>query len=229
MEMRRLFAYRILVMRTVVYVDGFNLYYRALRKTRHKWLDLQALCQAALPKACNIIAINYYTARVSGSRNPTSPKDQNAYLKALGTLPSLHIHFGNFQVTNAWMPLVQPLQFWPPGSTPNPVPDSVYVVKTEEKGSDVNLGAHLVRDAFMGVFDHAVIVTNDTDLREPLRLVAEEAGLPATLLTPVGNPAVTLKGLATDVRHLAPYLGVSQFPDPVIGRDGKPIAKPADW
>ncbi|MGD1064234.1 MAG: NYN domain-containing protein [Terracidiphilus sp.] len=229
MKVRRLFAYRILLMRTVVYVDGFNLYYRALRKTKYKWLNLQALCEASLPKSCNIVAINYYTARVSGGRNPASPKDQNVYLKALGTLPKLHIHFGNFQVTDAWMPLVQPLRFWPPGLTPFPIPDSVCVAKTEEKGSDVNLGAHLVRDAFMGVFDHAVIMTNDTDLKEPLRLVVEEVRLPATLLTPVGDPAVTLKKLATDVRHLGPYLGVSQFPDPVIGRDGKPIAKPVDW
>src|ERR1035438_4172930 len=83
---RRLFACRIHDMRTIVYVDGFNLYYRALRKTRHKWLNLHALCEAALPKSCNIVAINYYTARVSGSRNPASPRDQNTYLKALTTL-----------------------------------------------------------------------------------------------------------------------------------------------
>jgi len=125
-------------MRTVVYVDGVNLYHRALRKTEHKWLNLQALCQAALPKSCTIVAINYYTARVSGSRNPTSPKDQNSCLKALGTLSALHIHFGNFQVTNAWIPLVRPLQFWPPGPTPFPVPDPVCVAKTEEKRLDVN-------------------------------------------------------------------------------------------
>lgn len=103
------------------------------------------------------------------------------------------------------------------------------VVKTEEKGSDVNLGAHLVRDAFMSAFEHAVIVTNDTDLKEPLRLVVQEAKLPTTLLTPSNNPAKTLRDLASEVRHLGPYLGVSQFPDPVIGRDGKLIAKPKDW
>jgi hypothetical protein len=229
MQVRRLFAYRIRNMRTIVYVDGFNLYYRALRGTGHKWLDLHTLCEAALPKICNIVAINYYTARVSGSRNPSAPKNQNTYLKALGTLPNLRIHFGNFQVTNKWVPLAQPLQFWPPGATPYPVPDSVCAVKTEEKGSEVNLGAHLVRDAFAGTFEHVVILTNDTDLKEPLRMVVQEARLPVTLLTPVGNPAVTLKTLATDVRHVGPYLGVSQFPDPVIGQDGKPIAKPADW
>lgn len=216
-------------MRTIVYVDGFNLYYRALRKSRHKWLNLLALSQAALPKTCNIAAIHYYTARVSGSRNPASPKDQNTYLKALGTLPNLHVHFGNFQVTNSWMPLAQPLQFWPTGLAPFPVPDSVCVLKTEEKGSDVNLGVHLVRDGFMGAFEHAVIVTNDTDLKEPLRLVVQEAKLPSTLLTPSDHPAASLAALATHVRHLSPYLGVSQFPDTVIGKDGKPIAKPADW
>ncbi len=173
MKVRRLFAYRIHDMRTVVYVEGFNLYYRALKRTRDKWLNLLAVCEAALPKACSVVAINYYTARVSGSRNPNSPKDQNTYLRALGTLPNLSIHFGNFQVTKAWMRLVQPLQFWPCGATPFPCPDSVCVAKTEEKGSDVNLGAHLVRDAFLGGFEHAAIVTNDTDLREPLRLVVQ--------------------------------------------------------
>jgi uncharacterized LabA/DUF88 family protein len=216
-------------MKTAVYVDGFNLYYRALRNSRYKWLNLHALCEAALPKTCEIVTIKYYTARVSGSRNPASPRDQNTYLRALGTLPNLSIHFGNFQVTNAWMHLAQPLQFWPPGVTPFPVPESVCVVKTEEKGSDVNLGAHLIRDAFAGAFDHAAIITNDTDLKEPLRLVVEEAGMPVTLLTPSNNPAKTLKELATDVRHLSPYLGVSQFPDPVIARDGKLIVKPGDW
>jgi hypothetical protein len=127
------------------------------------------------------------------------------------------------------MQLVQPMEIWPPSAMPYPVPDSFCAVKAEEKGSGVNLGAHLVRDAFAGAFEHAVIVTNDTDLKEPLRLVVEEARLPATLLSPVGNPAATLKALATDVRHWRPHLGISQFPDPVIGPDGKPIAKPADW
>ena len=54
-------------MRTVVYIDGFNLYYRALKGTRHKWLDIVALSRAALPSTCNVIRVNYYTARVWGA------------------------------------------------------------------------------------------------------------------------------------------------------------------
>ncbi len=50
------------------------------------------------------------------------------------------------------------------------------MVKSEEKGSDVNLGAHLVRDAFTDAFDVAVILTNDSDLVEPVRIAVQEAG-----------------------------------------------------
>jgi len=216
-------------MKTVAYVDGFNLYYCALKNTGHKWLNLHALCEAALPKACKIVAINYYTARVSSRRNIASPKDQNSYLKALETLPNLHIHLGNFQVTNKSMFLVKPIEFMPPGATPHPVPDFIRVIKTEEKGSDVNLGAHLVRDVFTGLFEHAALITNDTDLKEPLRIVTQEAKFPLTLLTPVVHPSGDLKKLANHVRNLQPYLGVSQFPNPVIGPGGQPIFKRSDW
>jgi hypothetical protein len=62
--------------RTIVYIDGFNLYYRALKGTAHKWLDLHALSKAALPTNHVIEKINYYTARVSGRIDPTGPRDQ---------------------------------------------------------------------------------------------------------------------------------------------------------
>jgi uncharacterized LabA/DUF88 family protein len=229
MKMQRPFAFRIAEMKTVVYIDGFNLYFRALKNSRYKWLNLNALCEAALPKTCDIVAINYYTARVTIRRNPTSQKDQNSYLSALKTLPNLHIHLGIFQAMKKWMFLVQPVELRP-GSLvpPQPNPEFSRVVKTEEKGSDVNLAAHLVRDAFTGAFEHAVVITNDTDLKEPLRIVTQEANLPLTLLSPDGNPSEDLKKLATHVRHLRPYLGACQFPKPVTGPKG-PITKPADW
>jgi len=216
-------------MKTVVYVDGFNLYYRALKRSNHKWLDINKLCKAVLPPFCDITRINYYTALVSGVRDPTAPKDQNAYLRALRTLPNLQIHLGTFQVTHKWMFLVQPVELRPI-STKDAVPNPEFarVVKREEKGSDVNLGVHLVRDAFTHAFEHAAIITDDTDLIEPLRIAVEEAKLPVTLLTPVDRPAQGLQVLATHVRNLRPYVGVSQFTNPVPGPKG-PILKPANW
>ena len=52
-------------MKTIVYVDGFNLYYGAVKGTPYKWLDLRALFRSILAPFHHIIAIRYYTAIVS--------------------------------------------------------------------------------------------------------------------------------------------------------------------
>src|SRR5262245_12321482 len=162
--------------RTIVYIDGFNLYYRALKPLGHRWMDIAALSGAVLPDSSKIIAIKYYTARVSGRVDHGAPARQQAYLRALESLPLVSIHYGNFLTKQKWSGLVHPPQFrphfmLPPGASPH----VAYVWKTEEKGSDVNLGAHLVRDAFTHAFDEAAVLTNDTDLVEPIRIATKYA------------------------------------------------------
>jgi hypothetical protein len=216
--------------RTIVYIDGFNLYYRALKGTPHKWLDLVAMSRAVLPASCMIERVNYYTARISGRTDPTAPARQHAYLRALSSLPLVSIHYGNFLVTRKWAGLVPPPQFRPAINLPaGPIPQVAYVWKTEEKGSDVNLGVHLVRDAFKGAFDVAAVLTNDTDLVEPVRIVTQEIGLSVTLLSPSGQPAASLAKVATSVRHVRPYVGPCQLVDPVTLADGRTIRKPIGW
>lgn len=56
-----------LLVRTLIYVDGFNLYYGALKGTPWKWLDLPALCKTILPEHHEIPKVKYSTARVSAS------------------------------------------------------------------------------------------------------------------------------------------------------------------
>jgi uncharacterized LabA/DUF88 family protein len=215
--------------RIIVYIDGLNLYHRALQHTTHKWLDLEKLSGAALP-GHTIDRINYYTARVSGRVDPSSPARQQAYLQALGTLPKVKIHYGNFLVSAKWAGLVQPPSFKPAIVLPaGAAPKVAWVYKTEEKGSDVNLGVHLVRDAFQGSFQAAAVLTNDTDLCEAIRIVAKEVGLPVILLTPTSQPATSLKNLASSVRHIQPYLGPSQFPLSVPLANGKYAIKPSTW
>lgn len=216
--------------RTIVYIDGFNLYYRALRGTTHKWLNVAALSEAALPATCQIKRVNYYTARVSGRTDPTAPGRQHIYLRALESLPLVAIHYGNFLATKKWAGLVQPPTFRPGFPLPaGAAPEVAYVWKTEEKGSDVNLGVHLVRDAFMGEFDEAAILTNDTDLVEAVRIVTHEVGLPVTLLTPENKPAGGLVKVASHVRHFRDYLGACQFPPSVTLANGRVIQKIPHW
>jgi uncharacterized LabA/DUF88 family protein len=77
----------------------------------------------------------------------------------------------------------------------------VWVDKTEEKGSDVNLAAHLVRDAFRAAFQVAVLITNDSDLAEPVRIVRQELNLPVGILNPHQHHSAELKRVATFLKR----------------------------
>jgi len=94
----------------------------------------------------------------------------------------------------------------------------------------VNLAAHLIRDGFLRRYDVAVVVSKDTDLREPMRIVKEELKLPVGLLCPDGDVPKGLRQVSSFVRHITnPDLAASQFPDPVIGLAGTKIHKPPIW
>ena len=70
-------------MKTIVYVDGFNLYYGALRGTPYKWLDVVALCRALLPRH-EVTGVKYFTARVSPRESdPQQRTRQQVYLRAI--------------------------------------------------------------------------------------------------------------------------------------------------
>ena len=77
--------------KTYVYIDGFNLYYGAIKGTSYKWLDLLQMCRKLLPKN-EIGKIKYYTAIVSARPNDREqPVRQQTYLRALATIPDLEI------------------------------------------------------------------------------------------------------------------------------------------
>jgi hypothetical protein len=92
--------------RTWVYVDGFNLYYGAVKATHFKWLNLVELSRRLLPSTHTVEKIKYFTARVSGASDPDAPKRQQIYLTALATLPQVEIHYGRFLSKGIWRPIV---------------------------------------------------------------------------------------------------------------------------
>ncbi len=123
------------------------------------------------------------------------------YLRALQTIPNLSITYGHF--------LTHPVSMMLSSVTP---PQRAWVEKTEEKGSDVNLGAHLVRDAFQNNFEVAVLVTNDSDLAESVRIV-RQAGFPVGILNPHQHHSNVFNQLATFVKRIRQGdLLASQFP-----------------
>ncbi len=89
-----------------VYVDGFNLYYGALKGTPFRWLDPVRLSALLLPSACVVEKVRYFTARVSGSSDRNVPARQQVYLNALRTLSEVEVYFGSFLAKTVWRPLV---------------------------------------------------------------------------------------------------------------------------
>jgi hypothetical protein len=203
-----------------VYVDGFNLYYGKLKGQPYKWLDIQSLFEDLMP-GYEVKRVKYFTARVKSRANDLqAPARQSAYLRALETLPKVSIYYGQYTVHNVRMAL----------SDPNAVPRTVEVIKTEEKGSDVNLAAHLMMDAFRNDADVYLVVSNDSDLTEPLRmtktLLKKHIGIAKTY-PQVSKSLMRCKpDFIRDIRSGA--LAANQLPDVLIDANGK-ITKPVDW
>lgn len=207
-------------MKVNVYVDGFNLYYRALKNTPYKWLNLAAVAQALLKPGDTVQLIRFFTARVSPrAGDPDAPRRQQIYFDALQTLPNIVFHYGRFLSKTKKRPLVSnPSRF-------------VEIHDTEEKGSDVNLAVHLLNDGWRNNYDLALVMSQDTDLMEPIRMVKQDLRKTIGLVwMDGGRPDPYMSSAASFTRHMRKsMLAASQFPNPVIKADGTPIAKPATW
>ena len=259
-------------MKIHAYVDALNLYYRALKNTPYKWLNLVDLVNQNLPaRNLRIDRLKYFTSNVTGIVDPETPNRQRVYLNALETLPEVSVIFGNLIMTSLWRPVLNlpiadcgldlpmgPVTI-PSGDFPVHVTDSqprmlpvrpwrtnvrsifkkvekpdrnavhAQVHTMQEKGSDVNLAVHLVNDAWRDSYDMAVVITNDRDLAESIRLVIKDVKKEVILLCPDHKRGVTkrLWQVASDVRYIRPgQLRKSQFPDTIPGTS---IQKPAGW
>lgn len=210
---------RLVAMRVYVYVDGFNLYYRALKGTAFKWLNLRELAKRVLDPADTVEKVRYFTARVSArSGDRDAPRRQQILFNALKTVPDLEFHYGRFLPKTKRRPLVSTGKF-------------VEVHDTEEKGSDVNLATHLLNDGWHKRYEVALVLSQDTDLIEPIRIVVRELGLKVGVVwLDGGRPNRYLAAAASFVRHIRPAdLAASQFPDPIILPSGKQLNKPPGW
>jgi len=209
-------------MRTNIYIDGFNLYYGSLKDTPYKWLDLKALFSRILNPDHTILAIRLYTAKVSAREDDRGVSSrQTVYHNALEAhTPELQIIRGRFLESKARMPVVNP------GRRQR----TIEVIKTEEKGSDVNLAVHVVNDAWHDRYDCAVICSNDSDLGESLKIIQRNPLQKRVLVVTPGDiefrpTAWVLKCYSRKQYRISEAdLIACQLPNPVYG-----IYKPKQW
>ncbi len=206
--------------RTTVYIDGFNLFYGQLKGTAWKWLNPELLFQRLLSQNNLISTIKIFTARVhETAHNPGTALRQAAYFRALQLhCPSIELYFGHFLRHKIRM------------EHAHPPPIQVEVWKNEEKGSDVNLALHLLNDAWQDSFDCAVIVSNDSDLAEALRMVKARHNKLIGLVTPGSPKRKTSRQLQQYADFVKPIrtwmLQASQLPHLIPGGS---IHKPKEW
>ena len=214
-------------MKTFLYIDGFNLYYSAVKDTPLRWLNPVALASAAFPRN-RIVSTSYFTAKVTPlPSDPQQPDRQQLYWRALRTLPALAIIQGDFRTRKVRAKVV------------SPPPNTIEVYRTEEKGSDVNLGAHLLLDAFRDRFDAAIVITGDSDLVTPIRMACRELKKPVGVLNPqrLSGPHCRPPRRSAGLRKAAAFYqnGVTwsqllkaQFANPLTDPHGT-FHKPPNW
>jgi hypothetical protein len=189
--------------RTIVYVDGFNLYYGACRAPGRKWKD---------------------------PIDPEAQSRQRIYHRALETVPQLRIYRGRF------------LEKCVTGTLVDPTPDERRrrTVKTfEEKGTDVNIASLIIADGFEGRYEHAALISNDSDLQMPVEIVRSRLNLHVTVVNPVlrRRGKRRNKNLSPDplppnasfIQLKAKHIEESQFPVEIQGRQGSMLVKPDSW
>ena len=127
----------------------------------------------------------------------------------------------NFLTKAKWRPLVNPS----PGS-----PTHVEIWNTEEKGSDVNLATYLIHDAWRDLFDVAVVLSQDTDLNEPVRILRDEMKKDVGVVCLDGKAPGKVASHASFVRHVTDSrLAVAHFPALAFGKRGKTVTRPVEW
>lgn len=206
-------------MKTNVYVDGFNLYYGAVKGTPHKWLDIRKYCELAFPKN-EINEVHYCTAIVTDAPwDPQQSLRQRTFIRALETT-GVEVHYGSFQSNVTSMPRANRKR----GES-----RMVDVIKTEEKGSDVALGALLVAHGYQRRYRAAIVVSNDSDLVLPIKIVREELKLAVGILNPHKSFSVQLSKVAAFKKLVRTgVLAAAQLPDQLEDEHGT-ITKPASW
>lgn len=203
-----------------VYLDGFNFYYGSVKGTPYRWLDLHVFSQGLL-RGYAVEQVKYFTARVDDRPDDLQQSQrQDVYLQALATIPTVEIHLGQFRTRSKAVPLAKKEA---DGSR-----RVVTALVTEEKGSDVSLGAHLVWDACHRSADAALVISNDSDLQTPVDM-AMRLGIEVIVVNPHRrrDQAVHLHGSARrNIRRS--HLVAAQLPEVVQSREGF-LRRPSSW
>lgn len=200
----------------IVYVNGFNLYY-GLKDTGHKWLNIDEMCRRKVPEY-RIVKVYYFTASVAYMRDPGPRMRQNFYWRALRAVPTTEMCEGKFR---SQVPVRR--KAIPPY-------DKIPVTEYKEKQTDVNIATKMLCDGFRSQMNAAIVISNDSDLVAPIKVLKNELGIPVMVLDPHGHTnSSELRQAGSDSRILDAHdFKHAQFPRELRDAVGM-FHRPVEW
>ena len=212
--------------KTLVYIDGYNLYYGLLKESPDsKWLNLRALVAAMFKEKHEIRSIKFFTARVRTYPHDIAAEErQKIYLQALAAFGGVEIIEGFYSKKKIWLPHVNGKC----KTCEESHAGMAHVVKLEEKRSDVNLAVAALVDAMRSDADCFVLVTGDSDQAGTVYALRHEFGKSVLVFNPHVAVSEHLKRAATYYAHIPRDLPAKcQLPDVIpIGTHGRTIHRP---
>ena len=213
--------------RTIVYVDGSNLYYGLLRQTAHKWLDLSAFAKKLLIPEYQVKTIKYFASRVIDTTCDHHRSDrQDKYIDALSCQ-------GVLVIEGYYRRRVERLE-----ATENPCKTCPLVkrkgfirgTRVSEKLTDVNLATEMLKDAYENRADAFVLISGDADLAPALRIIRYSTVKSVIVFNPQAHICNELRRYATFYRNIPPgFAEGCRLPDSLMTADGRTISCPTAW
>lgn len=220
--------------RVVVFIDGFNLYHAIhelkpptkLSKAdwdsyRHwrqhlKWLNLKSLAQGFIGAAHEELKeVLYFSAYATWM--PDQHKRHQAYVAALES-HDVSVVMGRFKPRDKWCKATCKEPF----------------MTHEEKETDVNVALHLTNYAWQNKYDHAIVISGDSDLVPAVACVTKLfPRKKVTIATPPNRGAKELikaaGGAGHQVRIKVPHLMANLLPDKLKDKSGADITRPSNY
>lgn len=199
--------------RTLVFVDGFNVYHaiKTPRLGKYRWLNYWKLAEEFLQPKDQLVGVLYFTAIPPWDIHK---RNRHKRLISANQFYGVQVISGKFRyTTKRCRKCRQEYHTY------------------EEKRTDVNIAVHLLKNAQEDNYDKAVLVSGDSDIIPAIEAVKQtfpEKEL--SLVIPIGGKARELTNfVGSSMQMKEIHLRTSQLPGTVTLQNGVALQRPIQW
>jgi len=201
--------------KVIVYVDGFNFYYGLKSKGWRKfyWLDIVKFFDSFMRSHQDLVEVHYCSAV---QRDTEKAARQELFFSANKTNPRFVLHLGKY--------MDKKMKCRACSNT---------VHYFEEKETDVQLATLIIKNVVQERCDISILVTADSDLMPPLRLIREVSPKHKVIVYfPPARFSYDLKNNANTIVDLGGHhkrFEASVLPNEITLASGYKLIQPVHW